>query len=778
MGHSTSKSVKHSTSSLPKSPSQITSNTSSHSDDSDIDDVVDGNINKSKHNKRNSKKGKKQKMPLFRKQSTNAKKRQDHQQYLAKENPEPVIDLSNCEIDEVPSGTYALCKIMQKEVLLLHDNWLSSIHTTTNLITDLSCIRVLDVHNNEIRSVPQEIGQLHSLQVLNLENNRIHSLPDSIGNLKYVQTLNLKGNKLKVLPSNVCSMKSLRMLDIRDNRITALPKELCHVRALETLSLDGISMKYPAYNICCNGTEAIMKFLCSECDMEYLTPSNFLLDVLDPPNLALQSPDSSKNFEEEQDLNQQIADYNTMMDKKRLELIEVERRFEEHQAEQAQLALMAQKNRDEMVAIIAVEENKIEEELDKLSRQKEVSQKKLVDDLRRVEQGADNLIAQLLDMNAKAKKTEELLDAIEEERIKENKLFEVRWEEVQNLRKKEVLNAMERILEESDFFESCRQQFTSTKENSLQQALVDDDMMSSAQIESVLSDNDRQQQLLLETLAKQEQLQRDAFEALLLQKDVKHQRISSQIALIEDELASLTVVEIEKREYKMEEEMNRLAEKRIALIALLSQLMEEQDKRQIELRRRLEEMEQQREDGQADYWLVQYQRLMDQKPQSLIDREQNLEICVVKILNQAKAEDYIPRFARHRITIETLVQMTEDDLKQMGIHELGVRKDILRCVEAYVGEQPKLTVKVKTVDTEEFRAPSAPPASDLPTASARQLSVTARGLNSECSICLDKTSEVLFMNCGHVCTCVQCCDSVQLCPLCRADIVRRVKLTH
>lgn len=31
-------------------------------------------------------------------------------------------------------------------------------------------------------------------------------------------------------------------------------------------------------------------------------------------------------------------------------------------------------------------------------------------------------------------------------------------------------------------------------------------------------------------------------------------------------------------------------------------------------------MEQQKEDGQADYWLVQYQRLMDQKPQILIDR--------------------------------------------------------------------------------------------------------------------------------------------------------------
>ena len=33
-----------------------------------------------------------------------------------------------------------------------------------------------------------------------------------------------------------------------------------------------------------------------------------------------------------------------------------------------------------------------------------------------VEKGADNLIAKLLDINAKAKKTEELLDAIEKER--------------------------------------------------------------------------------------------------------------------------------------------------------------------------------------------------------------------------------------------------------------------------------------------------------------------------------------------------------------------------
>ena len=32
------------------------------------------------------------------------------------------------------------------------------------------------------------------------------------------------------------------------------------------------------------------------------------------------------------------------------------------------------------------------------------------------------------------------------------------------------------------------------------------------------------------------------------------------------------------------------------------------------------EMEAQRQEDQDDYWLIQYQRLMDRKPQSLIDQ--------------------------------------------------------------------------------------------------------------------------------------------------------------
>ena len=40
---------------------------------------------------------------------------------------------------------------------------------------------------------------------------------------------------------------------------------------------------------------------------------------------------------------------------------------------------------------------------------------------------------------------------------------------------------------------------------------------------------------------------------------------------------------------------------------------------------------------------------------------------MIEILERADASDYVPTFARHRITIETMCQMDEEDLKQVTI---------------------------------------------------------------------------------------------------------------
>jgi len=68
-------------------------------------------------------------------------------------------------------------------------------------------------------------------------------------------------------------------------------------------------------------------------------------------------------------------------EKRRQQLIEIERSFAEHTAAQAELALTAQRNRENFVAIVAQEEGRLTEEIEQLSRQRDSSRQRLIQDL-------------------------------------------------------------------------------------------------------------------------------------------------------------------------------------------------------------------------------------------------------------------------------------------------------------------------------------------------------------------------------------------------------------
>ncbi|KAK7095159.1 E3 ubiquitin-protein ligase LRSAM1-like [Littorina saxatilis] len=730
-------------------------------------------------------------MPLFRRQSEKGRKRQQHQEFLAQQDPEPKFDMSECELREVPSGVFSICKVLQKEALFLNGNWLTSLGKGD--IADIRNLRVLDLHGNELKTLPDNIGCLERLQILNLEGNKLKKLPDSIGNFRNLQTLNVKSNRLKELPESICDLQMLRLLDVSDNEITELPRRLACVRTLETILLDAENFKYPRNSICKQGTEAIMRFLCKENLFDYEPPSKFLLKAMEPPRgvTSSQSWNSIKTYQDEAKLLASVDHYQEIMQKKRQEAKALERQLAEEARLQEQLAVAAANHKKDLVNAMAQDQAKLDLQLSHLSALKEEERKRFLDTLNSVERRAGDLLVDLLDVNEKAKKTEALLDEIEKERMAEDDWFTVRWEELTNLRKQEVLEGMNYILDEYRMFEQQRQLSVNERDYRSQRALQMEEDISTGQVESMLHHRDNSHRAMMDTLAQQEVLQKQAVEALMMARDAKHSRITSQIALIESELAQLSVVEMGKRHLKVESEINVLAEKRIALTGMLAQLLDEQQHREKELQNRLREMEQQREDGQTDYWLVQYQRLLDMKPQALIDKESQLEIAVKKILIHASAEDYIPVFSRHRITIETMMQLDESDLKQMGVHELGLRKAIMRGIDAQRGETSKLTQKEKEISllpqlerTEEETEPSHPPPTAPPDGEAssspvlpRQISVTARGINTECVVCLDRMAEVIFMPCGHVCTCPKCSSPLNDCPMCRAVITQRIKLT-
>ena len=49
----------------------------------------------------------------------------------------------------------------------------------------------------------------------------------------------------------------------------------------------------------------------------------------------------------------------------------------------------------------------------------------------------------------------------------------------------------------------------------------------------------------------------------------------------------------------------------------------------------------------------------------ILSQEKQLELSVLEILDDSAATDYVSLFARHRISIETFLQLTDDELKQV-----------------------------------------------------------------------------------------------------------------
>jgi len=65
-------------------------------------------------------------------------------------------------------------------------------------IEELNNLKVLYLDNNQLTSLPIEIGNLTSLQTLYLGGNQLTSLPKEIGNLTSLQELYLGKNQLNI----------------------------------------------------------------------------------------------------------------------------------------------------------------------------------------------------------------------------------------------------------------------------------------------------------------------------------------------------------------------------------------------------------------------------------------------------------------------------------------------------------------------------------------------------------------------------------------------------
>ncbi|XP_010569361.1 PREDICTED: E3 ubiquitin-protein ligase LRSAM1 isoform X2 [Haliaeetus leucocephalus] len=610
-------------------------------------------------------------MPLFfrkKKPSDDARKRLEYQMCLAKEaGADDILDISKCELSEVPYGAFATCKVLQKKVLIIHTNNLTSLVPKSCSLLSLITVKVLDLHDNQLASLPADIGQLTSLQVLNLERNLLKCLPQSIGDLAQLQMLNLKGNKLKELPATMSGLRSLRTLDISENMLQELPRVLAHIRTLETLTLDASSMTYPSPDICSAGTESIQQFLCKECGIAYYPPSQYLLPTLesDGGGTSVDGLDRAvhKYLEEESEWQNKFLDYEKRKEKKMQEKLEFERRLNMGQREHALLVQQINSQKDEILQTVREDQMKLEEGLTKHQRYLEQERLKLLQQLKQAEQGIASRIQKLLEDNKRQKQSSDILKSLENERIRMEQLMAITQEETEHLRRKEVASAMQQMLAESYKNKLIQMTYESRRQDLVNQACSSLAEMDQ-KFQQILAWQQLDQNKAVSQILQQIEMQKAAFEALQVKKDLMHRQIRNQIKLIETELLQLTQLELKRQELDTETLQGTITEQRQALGYLLQQLLKEKKQREEELRQILLEMEAKSETKQENYWLIQYQRLLNQKPLSLKLQEEGLEQQLVNLLIELSAEQYVPVFAHHRISLQALSTMTASDLEK------------------------------------------------------------------------------------------------------------------
>lgn len=93
------------------------------------------------------------------------KTRIEQKMCLFKETPEPICDLSECNLDKLPGNSlFSVCKVLRKEILVLGKNRLKSLASGGQL-SELELLQVLDLSHNRFKVIPIEICVLKNLRV-------------------------------------------------------------------------------------------------------------------------------------------------------------------------------------------------------------------------------------------------------------------------------------------------------------------------------------------------------------------------------------------------------------------------------------------------------------------------------------------------------------------------------------------------------------------------------------------------------------------------------------
>jgi cysteine-rich repeat protein len=141
------------------------------------------------------------------------------------------LDIHDNEITSLPA---TLAQLIQLEELIVAWNQLTQL---PDIFTNRWALDLLRAENNQLTSLPISLGNLYELDLLDLSDNQLTSLPTSIGQLDDLDILKIANNNLTVLPNPISDLDQLSLLDAQGNALAVWPEQIEQLTTLESLQL-------------------------------------------------------------------------------------------------------------------------------------------------------------------------------------------------------------------------------------------------------------------------------------------------------------------------------------------------------------------------------------------------------------------------------------------------------------------------------------------------------------------------------------------------------------
>jgi len=162
-----------------------------------------------------------------------------HKEYTSLEealkNPEKVYNLNLSNQDNIVVPKEAWAKFTNLETLSFKNDNLKEIPQE---IGNLPSLKVLDLSGNDFTALPQSLKKLNHLEelYLNDEKNLFHNQNNQSLNLPLnLRILHLENDNLKNVPKEIYELKKLEQLFLNDNNFNQIPKEMKSLKNLKQL---------------------------------------------------------------------------------------------------------------------------------------------------------------------------------------------------------------------------------------------------------------------------------------------------------------------------------------------------------------------------------------------------------------------------------------------------------------------------------------------------------------------------------------------------------------